>query len=174
MLYTNAHFRVFHQAAGSHRGFSLIEIFVVICIIAIMAALSMPSMSNFIANRELKNATRDIVGEFFEFKERALSESRVFQIAFDVDSNSYTIQRCRDIGAHCESKVFEDIATRNMSAFKGNIKIEHAAFGTGSTIRFQTRGTANPGSVRLKNRLESEARVVVNITGRTRVEWALK
>jgi|WetSurMetagenome_2_1015567.scaffolds.fasta_scaffold00121_28 Tfp pilus assembly protein FimT len=154
-------------------GFSLVDTMLALCVMAIALTVSMPSFSDYIANRELRNATRDIAGDFFELKAMAVSESRIYQIIFRPESNTYTIQRCRYAGSHCESNAFENVATKGMSDFRGNIRIEHAKFGSGSTIRFQTRGTASPGSVRLKNRLASESAVIVNITGRTRLQWMI-
>jgi Tfp pilus assembly protein FimT len=143
-------------------------------IVSVMAMVTVPFLTDYIANRELKNASREIVGDFYRMKERAVSETRVYQISLDSSANSYTVERCAQSGQYCLSNEFEVVETRGLSAFKGNVKLESAKFGAGHTIRFQTRGTASPGSVRLTNRLGSAASVIVNITGRTRIAWDMK
>jgi Tfp pilus assembly protein FimT len=155
-------------------GFSLVEMLTTLGVIATIAIVSIPILSNYTANRDLKSAARIIAAEIFELKERAMSESRVYQIDFNQEANSFTVQRCLETGSHCPSGEFENIAIRSLNDVSRDVKILSANFSGRPVIRFQTRGTANPGKVKLKNRLESEASVTVNITGRTYVQSVLK
>jgi len=82
-------------------GFSLVEVSIVVTIIVIISVLAIPSFSQYLANRNLKNAARDIVGDIFELKHRALAEDMKCRIKFNTDMNNYEIWRCGNSGSSC-------------------------------------------------------------------------
>jgi type IV fimbrial biogenesis protein FimT len=160
-------------------GFSLIEMLIVIAIIAIVATIAIPFFGGFVANRDLKSAARDIAGDIFEMKQRAISSGNFYRIDFDVPNNRYTISQCdaNNADASCVTQ-----GTKSPAAFRNDIQITSAAFtGAVSTrITFQPRGTVDPGAganyagVALRNGRTSTATVTVNLTGRTYVTWTLQ
>jgi len=156
-------------------GLNLIETVLVIAIVAILCTIAIPHLTHFIVNRDLKNAARDIVGDIFEIKHRALSENTKYRMKFDSVMNNYEIWRCGNSGPICNN--YSDlIVSKSPSSFKRDITIHDVAFGgsPGHTSTFQTRGTATPGHIILKNGLESTATIKVNISGRTYVDWKLR
>jgi len=136
-------------------GFTLIELIIVLALLAIVAAIASPSFHRMAINAGLRSAAKDIMSDFANLKARAVAENTPFAITFAGDN--YT---------------FPGLANPKSPRAFGNISITGVNFGGGSTINFQTRGTASAGSVTLReNSRNSEATITVNITGRTWVAY---
>ena len=151
----------------NQHGFSLIEMMMVIAIVTILSAIAIPIFGGFLANRDLKSAARDIAGDIYEYRQRAIAENRVYQITFNVNGN-YVIRQCNDTSSPCSGT---DIATKSPSAFRNGISISGVTIG--GPLQIQPRGTVSPagGSVTLQNSRLSTATVTINLTGRTYVDW---
>lgn len=152
------------------KGFSLIELIIVICLIAIIAAAAGLNLRNYTVNRDLKSAARDIASDFFICKERAISENTTYQITFVNGGKSYTIQNVGNPPG--------PVATKQLSQFSTDIVIQNANFAGGQQVIFLARGTVSPlppapgvGSVILSNSRGSQATVNVNTMGRTYVTF---
>ncbi len=157
------------------KGFSLVELMIVIAILAILAAVAVPSFQRFAINSDLKTAAREIQGDFFICKERAIAENTEYSITFNIGANTYT----KNCGAG-------DIATKSLASYSGNARLVSSitppcytgattSFNVG-TVNFQTRGTMNPntGTMLLTNDRGSTATITYNVTGRTHVCFDLK
>ncbi len=157
------------------KGFSLVELMIVVAILAILGAIAVPSFQRYAINSDLKSAARDIQGDFFICKERAIAENIEHSITFNVNANSYT----KNCGAG-------DVATKTPASFRGDIRLVSSindpcypsaglSFNVG-TASFRTRGTINPttGTMLLTNSLESTATITYNATGRTHVCFDFK
>ncbi len=157
------------------KGFSLVELLVVIAIIGIVAAIAIPQLQSYATNSRLKSAARDIMGDIFLCKERAIAENRMYRIAFNIDpANTYTIEQCNNTGSSCTTG-YSVIQTKTPTTFGNDIRITNAAFGNNSTINLQTRGTTEAGNVVLDNTSRgSTATITTNITGRTSVQFNLQ
>ena len=59
----------------SNRGFTLIELMIVVAIIAILAAIAIPAYQNYVARAQLTAALADISGGKSPFESELLSES---------------------------------------------------------------------------------------------------
>jgi prepilin-type N-terminal cleavage/methylation domain-containing protein len=147
---------------SSQRGFTLVECGIVVFILAIMAALAIPSFQKYSQNGNLKAAAREIISDFSSLKQRAMAENKTFSVKFDVVQNNYIIQG----GGTNQVKTPKDFAS--------DITITTASFNVGSTIKFQTRGTTSFGTVVLTNGRNSKATITTNIAGRTHVHFDFK
>jgi type II secretion system protein H len=153
----------------SQKGFSLIELIVVIAIIGIIAMFAIPALNHYNVNSNLKTAARDIASDIFNLKEKAVSENVRYLIQFDISSNQYTLNQGTYTGAP-----YAVVQAKSPSAIGSDVKITNAAFTQGAKIYFQTRGTADPGTVSVSNRYGSTATITVNNAGRTYVRFNLQ
>jgi prepilin-type N-terminal cleavage/methylation domain-containing protein len=155
------------------KGFTLVELMIVVCMVAVIASILGLLLNNYTKNRNLKTAARDIASDFAIYKERAISENITYQIAFNVPvGGSYTIQSV-------VNAVTTNLITKSPSSFGSDIVILSATFGPGSlqTVVFSPRGTVSPlgnavlDGVVLQNSRTSTATITVNLTGRTYVTF---
>lgn len=152
------------------KGFTLVELMIVVSLLAIISAIGGLLLHNYTLNRNLRTAARDIASDFAVFKERAISENITYQIAFDTTApGSYTIQSV-------VNAVVTNLTTKSPSAFGSGIRIISATFGPGAsqTVVFSPRGTLSPlggglDGVVLQNSRGSLSTITVNLMGRTYV-----
>ena len=116
---------------NQQKGFSLIELIVVMGIMGILATIAVPTFQNYIRNQNLKTAARGITSDFFATREKALSENVRYRITFDQASNSYTIA-----GGTAAGAPYVDQQTKLMTSYASYIKID-----ADQAVIFQTRGT---------------------------------
>jgi len=150
------------------KGFSLIELLIGLAILGILAGLASLSLHRYNMNRNLQTAARDIASDFAICRQRTVAEMRRYRIVFTVDpynASSYTIQRGTATG-----EPYVTIATKSPAAFGPDIRIYDANFGGNTSSNFYSRGTVEPGSVKLRNSRGSTAVVTVNWAGKTYVE----
>ena len=153
-------------------GVTLIELLTTIAILTIVAGIAYPSFQQYAINNNLKAATRDLASDFANMKERSIAEYRMHRITLDLGTNSYTLQQCNNQGAPCNG--WNQMFVKNLSANAADIR-----FDAGTTNQvdffFQGRGTLTPaGTIGLTNSRNSTARITLNITGRSSVQFVLQ
>jgi prepilin-type N-terminal cleavage/methylation domain-containing protein len=152
------------------KGFSLVELLIVIALISIFAMIGVNSWQRYVTNANLRSATRDVASDILLCKEKAVSESKQYQITFNSGANTYTIGQWNS-----GTSVFDIIQTKTPLTFGPGNSILDTTF-AGNTVTFLPRGTISGGlgSVRLTNTRNSTATVTINITGKTRVEFTMQ
>jgi len=73
------------------KGFTLVEVIIVVVIIGIMAAISIPSISRWLPNYRLKRAARDVYSSMQKARMLAVKLNRETAIEFDPGTNKYTL-----------------------------------------------------------------------------------
>lgn len=67
---------------GKGRGFTLVELMVVLAILAIMAAMVLPNFNQYIQQRRLNGAARQVMSDFMSARMAAVSQNRKVKIFF--------------------------------------------------------------------------------------------
>jgi prepilin-type N-terminal cleavage/methylation domain-containing protein len=75
---------------STERGFTLIEMLMVVAIIVILAAVSLPNIGGFIRNYKIKGAAQQVAGEIQQARMKAITQNVNAGITFAVvDADSY-------------------------------------------------------------------------------------
>jgi len=72
------------------RGFTLLELMIVIVIIAIGAALAAPDMGVWVSKQRLKSASRSVFYHLQQVRGEAVKENITLTISFDLENNTYS------------------------------------------------------------------------------------
>jgi prepilin-type N-terminal cleavage/methylation domain-containing protein len=131
-------------------GFSLLEIVLALALMAILAAIAMPSWNRLLPAYKLDSSARQVQSELYNIKMRAAAENVGFQLAYGDAASEYSIQR--------EAKT---LVTKPLP--------EGIVITKAGSISFSPRGTAGPNRVRLRNSSGLCKQIVVSATGRVRV-----
>lgn len=121
------------------RGFSLVEMLIVVAIIAIMAAVSLPAIGQFIRNYHIRGAAQQLASELQAARSKAIATNTNAGVSLVVvDSDSYRY-------------VQEDLAVAESRAPLRDLPIGirfvvATVFNSGPSIRFnRLGGFCNPG-----------------------------
>jgi len=161
-----------------NRGFTLLELMVVIGIFGIMAAVAVPNYLAWLPKYRLNGAARTLSSDLYLARMRSVAENRSFTVTFDVDENSYTIYNDKtpvktvDIGGMFKGIAYGYLPGKSSS---GKTITKPITFsGKPPKLAFKPSGMSNKsGSIYLmplKNqRIALQRLVTVLITGRIRV-----
>jgi prepilin-type N-terminal cleavage/methylation domain-containing protein len=162
----------------NRKGFSLLELIIVVCLLAVIAAIAGLNLRNYTLNRNLRTAARNIVTDFNLCKSRAVSENIRYQVIFNVGGGDYTIQQFNNPATAVTKRPLE------LSEGGADITIVSAEFGPAQspTVVFDTRGTVSPlgnpapnldGVILQNNSRLSRAVISINAMGRTFVTFTM-
>jgi prepilin-type N-terminal cleavage/methylation domain-containing protein len=138
------------MGAMDQDGFSLVEMLVALALMAIIAAIALPSWHKLLPSVHLDGSVRQVQSELHHIKMRAASEKVAYQLAYAAGADSYTIQ-----------KDSQPVVTKPLS--RGTIITKEGM------ILLSPRGTASGNRVRLRSETGACKQVVVSSTGRIRI-----
>ncbi len=140
------------------RGFTLIEIMVVMAILALMLVLISPTFSTALPGVSLKAAARTLAGSLRHARSRAIALNEEVALAIDVDTRRYAI-----VGGNTAGKLPGEGEIRLFTAQSELIDA------TSGTIRFFPDGGSTGGGVTFIDG-ERRYRVLVDwLTGQTSI-----
>jgi len=148
------------------RGFSVLEITLVLSILGLFLAISIPNFVGWLHTYRLKAATHTLANHLRQARLSAVYEGVNYQIQVkDKDQgNFYQVVQDPD-GAN---RVVESIGKVVLDAAYTEVFIISAP--SHGKITFTPRGTANSASIALQNSKGEQRKVVVNTTGRVKIE----
>jgi len=155
-------------------GFTLIELFIIIALMTILAAIAIPNFTIWVSNYRLKNASFDIRSAMQAARVAAVKERNYVVVSFDVANNSYIafVDNGAGTGGTRGNQVRDGdekiIKTGNMPS---GVDLYEAAFSTGSRTQFNSRGYPTlMGHVYIKNDKSKYHSVVLSKAGHSRIE----
>lgn len=149
------------------RGFSLIEMIIVIALIGILSTVAVFAWQGYRDNSNLKTAARDIETNISASKQRAVTEGIRYRLTFSAGGNSYTIAAEPYTAALTQTKLLAD--------FGQGLSIVSTNFALGQ-LTLLPRGTISGvgGDVVVGNSKGSRATITINVTGRTYVRFTMQ
>jgi prepilin-type N-terminal cleavage/methylation domain-containing protein len=154
------------KLTGIPKGFTLVELMIVIALIAIMTSFAVPAWQHYSINTNLKNASREIMADILNTRQRAIAENlNTYRLTFDTVAHNYSLTRT-DTGA--------TLWTRSLDSFGGKNEFNNVSLSGGSFINFQRRGTLTDGTITLKNEINSTATITLTMLGRAYAEYNLQ
>ena len=118
------------------RGFTLLEIMIVLAIVGILAMVSIPNFQGWINHMRFTGFLRDVYSEFQDGRMRAKSTGFAHEVVVDPTANTVFLRRITDTG---------NVAVRSMVSAPANCDII-----SGTNVVFNTNGTASSaGNVRI-------------------------
>ncbi|MDY0188167.1 MAG: GspH/FimT family pseudopilin [Syntrophus sp. (in: bacteria)] len=141
------------------RGFTLIELMVVIAIMAIMAAIAAPNFKSFMAQRRLNGAARQVMSDLMAARMKAVTINQKVKVSF-TGNHAYEIWNDANSNGTVADNEGDDVAK--------DIQVDYhdVTFSSTANPVFDPRGTAAAlATVTLTNSAGSKT-VSVAITGR--------
>lgn len=153
------------------KGFTLIELMIIIAVIGIVAAIALPGFKSIIDGRKLVGASDTLYAALLYARSEAIKQNQTIQFQFDTGAWCYGID---DTGADCDctnpasctisgvSKVYND------TDFSG-VNMTTASF-TGSSLTFDPlRGLVSDDGIFILTIGSQTKQVSINLIGRVSV-----
>jgi prepilin-type N-terminal cleavage/methylation domain-containing protein len=158
------------------KGFSLVELIIVLTIIGVVLAMAAPSFYKYRQNTNLKEATRSLSADISLYRQTSISQNVRYRIVFNQSANTYTIQRENP----ANSGTYVNVTAKSPALVSSPVIIMGGAsspsFSGGvAYITIQPRGTMSAGTVWLQHtgRL-STSTITTNLMGKVSVTYDLK
>ncbi len=150
---------------GRARGFSLIEIIIVLAIFGIVSSMGFFAWQTFVARNNLRTAARDLAADIALYRQKAVAEGHDYTISFDIGANTYTITNV-DTGA----SVVKSPSTFGSGCALSDVDFFHTPK---NEMEIQSRGLLSNGTIKLTNSGDSTATITISSAGRTNLQFTM-
>lgn len=145
-------------------GFSLIELLVVLAMIAVISAITAPSIISWRSGAKLRGAADNLKGDLEMAKIRAVKENAFVAIRFFVTENRYDVFVDNGSSSADWNLDPDEIKIRDRN-LPGGVTIQSTSF-TNDRTRFSGRGRADNGTAVLVNSKGDQRDIIINNVGR--------
>jgi type IV fimbrial biogenesis protein FimT len=143
------------------RGFTLVEMMIVVAVVAILAAIAAPNFQAYMTQRRLNGAARQVMTDLMEARMKAVSYNNRFKVFF-LDNHRYQI--LDDANSNNAEDIGETSTMRDIQDEYYDVTLS----ATADPI-FYPRGTAYGTTVTLTNSGGSKS-VTVATAGRVKIQ----
>ncbi|MDQ6998085.1 MAG: GspH/FimT family pseudopilin [Mariprofundus sp.] len=137
------------------RGFTLLEVIIVMAIMGIVAAIGIPSFSDWREKQAVRSAAQALLAQMKQARIMAVADNRSVSINFTSSSYTFDADTTNDNSCGlCKNELVP------LSQFANNLTVSPTTRRT-----FSSRGTANSGRVTLTSGGSSKI-ITINVVGR--------
>ena len=154
---------------ADRRGFSLLELLVVLVIIGVAASIALPNYSRLIELYNLRKTSRQLVTDLQSAKMRAVAEGVDHRVSFVSGSAPrYAIER-KGGGSWTMVDMVRDLSAKGNPYYAKGISMSTSA--NPLKVVFSTLGSVGPAaSVIFRSNSNQTKKVFIILTGRIRIE----
>ena len=146
---------------GNHRGFTLTELMIVVALMAILAAIAVPSIIAQMPKYRLNGAAREVLGDLVAARMQAVSQNNELKVFF-LDNHSYMILDDDDNDGTADTG--EATQTKDIQTDYYDV-----TFNSNNDPIFQPNGTAsNLATITLSNTSGSHS-ITISSAGRVKI-----
>lgn len=138
---------------STQKGFTLLEIIITLLVIALILAVSFPSLSRGTTALSLRTTGRDVLNTFRYARQKAVTEQTGMRVT--VDQENQTVRLANDFGEGTRVYTLPD-NVRIQSVLLGNIVSADAV----ATVRFLPNGSSDSVEVILESKNGAYLRVI--------------
>ena len=145
------------------RGYTLIELIVVLVLVGMMLTLAAPRLRNALLTDDLKGAARKMIGIINNLRNEAIREQRDYALHFDLDANRFWVSygsmtdEERAVASEEGASLPQDIRIHDVW-IKGEGKMVEGA----TRIRFSRRGYTQKSAIHLSSEDGRELTLVLS------------
>ncbi|PFH08818.1 type IV fimbrial biogenesis protein FimT [Collimonas sp. PA-H2] len=130
-----------HIVSIVSRGFTLIELMVTIVVVAILAAVGLPSMGNFIAQNRLSGNVNEFIGATMLTRSEAIQRSGAVTICRSANAETATTPACDTTATDWNSGWLVYVGTAATTPAASNILARQGPFTSGTNIAATSAAT---------------------------------
>ena len=155
-----------HDMRGSHGGFTVMELLIVVVILAIIGLTALPMISSA-GSVQIRSAANMISADLEYARSMAISRGQNFSVEFDKDTESYWIEdQAGSVIPHPVKKGFDYIVDFRNDGRLNSVDITNVDFNMTATVLFDCLGSPdNGGTVILQADGNTKTITVEPVTG---------